>query len=122
MAGQCFSYYIYGCPAIVRTNIGSLGTEDTVFTSFQSLHCWHHVECKCTDLVKSYSSKSVLRARGRRNCDDGYDPVLDYTHESALWKCPLRGTGSVLLTDVVGLEKRGYYQSLNYVVYGLGSA
>lgn len=30
--------------------------------------------------------------------------------------------GSVLLTDVVGLEKRGYYQSMNYVVYGTGSA
>lgn len=29
--------------------------------------------------------------------------------------------GSVLLTDVVGVEKRGYYQSMNYAVYGIGS-
>ncbi|KAK2036574.1 MFS general substrate transporter, partial [Colletotrichum somersetense] len=30
--------------------------------------------------------------------------------------------GSVLLTDTVGLARRGYYQSLNYAVYGGGSA
>lgn len=29
---------------------------------------------------------------------------------------------SVLLTDAVGLERRGYYQSINYSVYGTGSA
>jgi MFS family permease len=30
--------------------------------------------------------------------------------------------GSVILTDMVGVQKRGYYQSMNYVVYGAGSA
>lgn len=30
--------------------------------------------------------------------------------------------GSVVLTDVVGVERRGYYQSINYVNYGMGSA
>ncbi|KAK2591337.1 hypothetical protein QQS21_010990, partial [Conoideocrella luteorostrata] len=30
--------------------------------------------------------------------------------------------GSVVLTDTVGLSKRGYYQSLNYAVYGGGTA
>ncbi|RAH44418.1 uncharacterized protein BO95DRAFT_433012 [Aspergillus brunneoviolaceus CBS 621.78] len=34
---------------------------------------------------------------------------------------PRRPTGSILLTHVVGVEKRGYYQSMNYAVYGVGS-
>jgi MFS family permease len=31
-------------------------------------------------------------------------------------------SGSVVLTDAVGLAKRGYYQSINYAVYGGGAA
>ncbi|KAL7909512.1 major facilitator superfamily domain-containing protein [Trichoderma velutinum] len=30
--------------------------------------------------------------------------------------------GSVVLTDIVGVKKRGYYQSINYVNFGTGSA
>lgn len=30
--------------------------------------------------------------------------------------------GSVVLTDAVGLANRGYYQSINYAVYGGGAA
>ncbi|RDW63728.1 hypothetical protein BP6252_11273 [Coleophoma cylindrospora] len=30
--------------------------------------------------------------------------------------------GSIILTDAVGVGKRGYYQSVNYVTYGSGSA
>lgn len=31
-------------------------------------------------------------------------------------------SGSVVLTDIVGIQKRGYYQSINYSIYGAGSA
>lgn len=51
---------------------------------------------------------------------------IGYGGDRACWACFADGgdvttVGSITLTDAVGLQRRPYYQSLGYVVYGTGS-
>ncbi|KAL6230162.1 hypothetical protein BDW75DRAFT_234627 [Aspergillus navahoensis] len=73
------------------------------------------------------SNKPLIMARQRLPSDVHHIPTIICPCIRLSWPqntishgfCSIPCGGQVLLTDVVGVKKRGYYQSMDYVVYGL---
>lgn len=121
MASQHLSGGFSHRTAAVCSRIGRCGPQDPVCHRLGPIPHKPVVECSVSYLRVAHRHSSCSGLGRWRNDWSKCGLPWRGIHQGVVTGLTLR-SGSITLTDAVGLRRRAYFQTANYVIYGAGSA